>query len=79
MGLLKDFRLNYGAFDFIVDENDRWCFWKSIRTDSGYGLNMNCKCQSPRKLLDIWLVSWEVKDYKYFVMDMVTYPFILLK
>lgn len=25
-GLLKDFRLNYGAFDFIVDENDRWCF-----------------------------------------------------
>ncbi len=26
MGLLKDFRLNYGAFDFIVDENDRWYF-----------------------------------------------------
>lgn len=24
--LLKDFELNYGAFDFIVDENDRWYF-----------------------------------------------------
>lgn len=24
--LLNDFELNYGAFDFIVDEKDRWCF-----------------------------------------------------
>lgn len=24
--LLREFELNYGAFDFIVDKNDRWCF-----------------------------------------------------